>query len=161
LHLLGTLGSFMWYAHSLPDDSSKSHWQLLASHLKGVEILSAERGAKFGATKAAALAGVLHDLGKYTLEFQRRLEGGERVDHATAGAREILGLASQAIDRCIAEIIAHAIAGHHGGMPDSIGEASLDCRLKKQLPALDPVWREDIAPIAEGLTPVSWRFLDG
>ena len=149
----------MWYAHSLPDDGSKSHWQLLASHLKGVEILSAERGAKFGATKAAALAGVLHDLGKYTIEFQRRLEGGERVDHATAGAREILGLASQATDRCIAEIIAHAIAGHHGGMPDSIGEASLDCRLKKHLPALDPVWRKEISPIAEGLTPVgfSWR----
>jgi CRISPR-associated endonuclease Cas3-HD len=153
------LGYFMWYAHSLPDSGDKSRWQSLAFHLKGVEKLSGQSGAKFRAGKAAALAGLLHDLGKYTLEFQRRLEGADSVDHATAGAQEILALGAQAADRCIAEIIAHAIAGHHAGMPDSNGETSLDTRLKKQLPALDPVWREEIAPIAEGLTPegFTWR----
>ena len=107
----------MWYAHSLPD-RGQLDWQLLSRHLRGVSALSAERGAKFGAERAAALAGLLHDLGKYTLEFQARLEGGESVDHATAGAREIMGLASRADDRSIAEIVAHAIAGHHGGMPE-------------------------------------------
>jgi CRISPR-associated endonuclease/helicase Cas3 len=149
----------MWYAHSLPNDEDKSHWQPLACHLKGVSTLSACFGAKFRAESAATLAGLLHDLGKYTLEFQCRLEGGERVDHATAGAQEIVALAAQASDRCIAEIIAHAIAGHHAGMPNSVGETSLDARLRKLLPALDPIWRNEITPIAEGLTPAgfSWR----
>jgi len=149
----------MWYAHSLPDSADKSRWQSLASHLKGVETLSGRSGAKFRAGKAAALAGLLHDLGKYTPAFQRRLEGAESVDHATAGAQEIVALATQAQDRCIAEIIAHAIAGHHAGMPDSNGETSLEARLKKQLPPLDPVWRKEIAPVAEGLTPegFAWR----
>lgn len=148
----------MWYAHSLPD-RGQLDWQLLSRHLRGVSALSAERGAKFGAERAAALAGLLHDLGKYTLEFQARLEGGESVDHATAGAREIMGLASRADDRSIAEIVAHAIAGHHGGMPDSVGEASLDARVKRRLPALDPAWRDEIAPIADGLMPANfdWR----
>jgi CRISPR-associated endonuclease/helicase Cas3 len=149
----------MWYAHSLPNDEDKSHWQPLACHLKGVSTLSACFGAKFRAESAATLAGLLHDLGKYTLEFQCRLEGGERVDHATAGAQEIVALAAQVSDRCIAEIIAHAIAGHHAGMPNSVGETSLDARLRKLLPALDPIWRNEITPIAEGLTPAgfSWR----
>ncbi|MBC8211399.1 MAG: hypothetical protein H8E21_10045 [Gammaproteobacteria bacterium] len=30
---------------------------------------------------------MLDDLGKYTREFAKRLEGGARVDHAIAGAK--------------------------------------------------------------------------
>ena len=127
----------MWYAHSLPD-RGQSDWQLLSRRLSKVSALSAERGAKFGSEQAAALAGLLHDLGKYTREFQARLDGGERVDHATAGAREVVALATRVDDRCLAEVVSHAIAGHHAGMPDSVREASLAARLKKQLPALDP-----------------------
>jgi CRISPR-associated endonuclease/helicase Cas3 len=108
-----------WYAHSLPDDRDKSRWQPLAEHLEQVSALAAERADRFGAGRAAALAGLLHDLGKYTREFQKRLDGGARVDHATAGARKVVELASKADDRCITEIIAHAIAGHHAGLPDS------------------------------------------
>jgi len=143
----------MWYAHSLPD-SEKSEWQTLAEHLTAVERLTRERAEKFGAPRAAGLAGLLHDLGKYTPQFQARLEGGASVDHATAGAREAMALAQQADDRLIAEIVAHAIAGHHSGLPDSVGDASsLDERTKRKLPALDPAWREEIAPVADGLTP--------
>lgn len=149
--------NYMWYAHSLRSDPDKSRWQPLACHLNGVCRLSGERGKKFGAERAAALAGMLHDLGKYTREFQVRLEGSERVDHATAGAREIMSLASKPDDRCVAEILAYAIAGHHTGMPDRCGDASLDERLERQLPALDPVWRKEIRPIADGLTPSSFQ----
>lgn len=144
-----------WHAHSLPDDPDRSRWQSLAEHLLNVSKLSSERADKFGAGRAAALGGLLHDLGKYTREFQRRLEGGARVDHATAGARVIVELAARADDRCMAEIVAHAIAGHHAGLPDSVGdESSLDGRRKnRRLPELDPAWRQEIGPVAEGLTP--------
>ena len=54
----------VFYAHST-DQADKSDWQLLRHHLLSVAALSAERGAKFGASGAAALAGLLHDLGKY------------------------------------------------------------------------------------------------
>lgn len=35
------------------------------------------------------VAGMLHDLGKYSKEFQRKIQNdtGERVDHSTAGAK--------------------------------------------------------------------------
>ncbi len=42
--------------------------------------------APFGAEELGRLAGLSHDLGKYSMEFQRRLAGGPKVDHATAGA---------------------------------------------------------------------------
>src|SRR5690606_17256123 len=102
------------YAHSVAA-KSEDHWQPLADHLKAVAALAESRGGKFGASRAAFVAGLLHDLGKYTKQFQRRLDGGERVDHATAGARTIMERAAKP-DRLCAELIAYAIAGHHGGL---------------------------------------------
>lgn len=147
----------MFFAHSL-ENAPKSDWQKLHEHLNEVGRLSGVNGRKFGAENAASLAGVLHDLGKFTLGFQRRLEGEQiRVDHSTAGASEVLRLANSVNDRSIAQIIAHAIAGHHAGLPDSIGE--LDERLKKTpAEALDPIWRNEIAPIATDLPPAGFNW---
>src|SRR5690606_10348213 len=122
-------------------------------HLTTVGSLSGCRGAKFGAGEAASLAGLLHDLGKYSSEFQRRLEGGDRVDHASAGARAVLDRAGPA-DRWIAELISYVIAGHHGGLPDRRGlSGSLDARLKKDLAELDPIWESELGPLPAGLLP--------
>ena len=58
----------------------------------------------------------------------------------------------------IAQILAHCIAGHHAGLPDSIGD--LDTRLdEKELEPLDPIWRDEIAPDPEQLAPPAfdWR----
>ncbi len=145
----------MFFAHSLDDGCQKSRWQPLRDHLCSVGELAGERGTKFGAAKSATLAGQLHDLGKYTLAFQKRLEGGPRVDHATAGAREVRGLARGTNADCImAQLVAHAIEGHHSGLPNSFGDdTSLDARRKREIEPLDPIWREEIKPAVEGLTP--------
>jgi len=150
----------VFFAHSLEREFDKSRWQTLRDHLCHVGLLAGERGAKFGAARAATLAGVLHDLGKYTFAFQKRLEGGPGVDHATPGAREALRIAPQnSCDTIIAEVIAHAIAGHHAGLPDSIGDdRSLDARLKRQLLSLDPIWREEIMLVAGRLMPRSFNW---
>jgi CRISPR-associated endonuclease/helicase Cas3 len=141
----------MFFAHS-NGKGDINFWQPLHEHLCAVGRLSGANGEKFGAAKAASLAGLLHDLGKYSLAFQRRLGGADiKVDHSTAGAQEILNLAQSNQDRVLARIIAHAIAGHHAGLPDSIGE--LDQRLNKAVEALDPVWRDEIVHDAIELTP--------
>ena len=107
----------MFYAHSL-QNRDKGRWQALAEHLRAVAENAGARGQKFGAREAATLAGLLHDLGKYSLAFQRRLEGGtERVDHSTAGAQEAARLPAKPDDKMIALVIAHAVAGHHAGLP--------------------------------------------
>src|ERR1700731_4424169 len=147
----------MFFAHS-NENTDKKLWQPLHEHLCAVARLSGTNGQKFGAANAALLAGLLHDLGKYSVAFQRRLEGGDKVDHATAGAQEIVKPARTNQDRVMAHIIAHAIAGHHAGLPDSIGE--LDQRLKKSVEATNPVWRDEIIPDANGLTPSGFDWGD-
>jgi CRISPR-associated endonuclease/helicase Cas3 len=150
-----------FYAHSL-EDREKQYWQPLADHLRAVAKGAGTRGAKFGATNAASLAGLLHDLGKYAPAFQRRLDGaGDRVDHSTAGTREVVQSATSGDDRMIARIIAHAIAGHHAGLPDTLGDAaSLDERLKRKVDALDPAWRREISPVASDLMPNAMKWGD-
>src|SRR5258708_5640446 len=120
----------MFFAHSGNSDD-RSGWQTLRGHLVTVGALAAGRGAKFGAQKAAALAGLLHDLGKYSVAFQRRLGGSsESVDHSTAGAQQVIQLATGGMDRGMAELIAYVIAGHHAGLPYPEGtDASLTERL--------------------------------
>ena len=62
----------MYYAHSTDDDSQKN-WHFLRQHLTETGHMAAKSAEKFGAQKAVRLAGVLHDLGKYTPAFQARL----------------------------------------------------------------------------------------
>jgi CRISPR-associated endonuclease/helicase Cas3 len=75
-----------FFAHST-DSTDQSDWQTLQSHLHAVGDLAAERAKIFGGSELGRTAGLLHDLGKYTEEFQQRLKGEyPRVDHATWGA---------------------------------------------------------------------------
>ncbi|MBD3777096.1 MAG: CRISPR-associated endonuclease Cas3'', partial [Thiotrichales bacterium] len=74
-----------YYAHS-GRNSDKSDWQTLQDHLQVVAEIAKHNARYFGAEELVYLAGLLHDLGKYTPEFQARLEGSpNKVDHATAG----------------------------------------------------------------------------
>lgn len=93
----------------------KEDWQLLRDHLNQVAQMAEESASKFGAGKLGRIIGLAHDLGKYSEEFQKRLEGlSGKVDHATAGAQEV----RLRFGKKIGQALAFAIAGHHGGIPD-------------------------------------------
>ncbi|MBB3810658.1 CRISPR-associated endonuclease/helicase Cas3 [Pseudochelatococcus contaminans] len=120
-----------------------------------VADLAAQLARPLGLENAARLAGLLHDLGKYTSAFQRRLEGeAERVDHSTAGAQAVLSLVSGR-ERSMAELVAYAIAGHHAGLPDRRGDAygTLNDRLEKNMALVDAVWEEELAANPVELVP--------
>ncbi|HVI39626.1 MAG TPA: CRISPR-associated endonuclease Cas3'', partial [Anaerovoracaceae bacterium] len=73
-------------AHIKDDDTI----QTIKEHLLGTAILSERFGQAFGSGEHAYLCGLLHDIGKYSDRFQKRIyEGGNPVDHSTAGAVEI------------------------------------------------------------------------
>ncbi len=96
----------------------KSDWQLLDDHLKQTARLAAERAAGFGLSVTAHLTGMLHDLGKADSEFGRILNGEKvRFDHSTAGAKLALERFPAEL-QVVAEVLAHAILGHHAGLPD-------------------------------------------
>ena len=68
--------------------NDKGEEQLLKEHLEGTASLCGQFADSFGACEWGYCCGLLHDIGKYTLKFQRRLQGSdERLDHATAGAK--------------------------------------------------------------------------
>jgi len=145
----------MYFAHS-SKNTNKSNWQPLAQHLSEAARLAALFAAPCGYERAARLAGLLHDLGKYNPKFQHRLDGDSiRVEHSMAGAALILALAKNPRDKAIAELIAHAIAGHHAGLPDRIGDASsLNERMQGvDLGCLDQAWSTELTFEAHDLAP--------
>lgn len=132
----------MFFAHSLEGQEELSNGQRLKVHLENVAALASSYAKEFGAENAATAAGLLHDLGKYTAKFQARLLGDqEKVDHSTAGAKEILNYAKSSTDRITADLIAYVIAGHHAGLTD---RGDLNDRLKKEIEPVDEVWKNEI-----------------
>ena len=85
--------------------SNQSDWQSLAEHLESVGQLAAERAAPFGGQQLAQIAGLLHDIGKYTDEFQHRIKGDLiRVDHSTRGAMLAVERYGPVVGRLLAAI---------------------------------------------------------
>lgn len=136
----------VYYAHST-ENRPYAEWQTMRSHARNVGELAAEFAACFGAQEIARATGQLHDVGKYAPQFNQRLHGGARVDHATAGAKiavERWGLLGKAMAFCI--------AGHHAGLANGNGEGDGRSTLEKRLawrfgadiPQLDDVWQQEI-----------------
>lgn len=84
--------------------------QTVQAHLDGTAKRSAAFAADFGAADFGKLVGQAHDIGKNSRAFQKRLDGGPKVDHATAGAIECA--------RMDALMSACCVVGHHSGLPD-------------------------------------------
>lgn len=120
----------LYYAHSVPDVET-SGWHKLKDHLEATGDLAARFAAPFKSNAMAKTAGLLHDIGKYSEPFQRRLRGEHiYVDHSTAGAQEAVRLYGAAFGT----VLAYVIAGHHAGLPDygsPVDEGSLANRLRK------------------------------
>jgi len=129
------------YAHTKPG-SKVDEWQKLEDHLTNVAEMALEFGSDYGGGKWAYFAGLWHDLGKSSNEFQAKLIAANdydahvetkpgRVDHSTAGAQH-----AYKILKDIGKILAYTIAGHHAGLPDgkSNEESCLAKRLEKKVP---------------------------
>ena len=74
----------MYYTHIRKDETK----QTVQEHLTGTAERCATFAAAFGEEQRGKLLGYAHDIGKTSQEFQKRLLGGPKVDHATAGALE-------------------------------------------------------------------------
>lgn len=106
--------------------------QSIKEHLEGTAERAGEFAEKFGKKEWGYCCGMLHDIGKYSEEFQRKIQEdtNDRVDHATAGAqvcKERGGYYS---------ILSYCIAGHHAGLPDygnTAMSSSLCGRWKKRI----------------------------
>ena len=109
--------------------------QTVKEHLQGTAKLSAEFAKKFGKEEWGYCCGYLHDIGKYSVEFQHKIRenGNERIDHSTAGAKVCMETGG------IYPVMSYCIAGHHAGLPnygssqDGGSEATIMGKMKKSL----------------------------
>jgi len=109
------------HVRQLPNGKWDEHF--LDEHLHEVANLARKFAEQFGSEDWASLAGMWHDLGKHSVEFQQyiksvsgydaHIEAPGRVDHSTAGAIHAIRQFNQ-----LGRILAYLIAGHHAGLPD-------------------------------------------
>ena len=113
-----------YYAHSLEGKQPKD-WQQLEDHLKNVAKESADFASLFKGEKWAYIAGLWHDVGKGSREFQAYLRNANeiidefakyycgKVDHSTFGACHAYIKSKEA-----GKVLAYVLAGHHTGLMD-------------------------------------------
>lgn len=115
--------------------------QALQSHLNGVAELSRRNAAKIGCADYGEILGWLHDIGKYSLEFQKYIKSAVglldpdidedfvdanglkgKIDHSTAGAQFIWEkLASGTpTEKMLAQILSLCLVSHHSGLIDCL-----------------------------------------
>lgn len=108
------------FAHT-PDGEDKP-WQTLSEHLGNVAEEASEFAAEFGFGKWGYAIGLLHDAGKVDPKFQRRLVDAHApsFDHAALGAAIAQSDYVGQLGKTDGNLMAFAIAGHHGGMPNGV-----------------------------------------
>ncbi|MDR0977678.1 MAG: CRISPR-associated helicase Cas3' [Endomicrobium sp.] len=140
-----------YYAHYSTDRKRK---QLLKCHLKEVACLTSFNAAKIGLGKFGYCLGLIHDLGKYSKEFQNYIEKNDKsqkgkIPHAKAGARIIY----REIDdtdknsRFLKELLELCCMSHHTNLIDMLdldGENNFCKSLCKEIPIFEENIETDI-----------------
>ncbi len=130
-----------YYAHSLENQPTEN-WQPLEEHLENVAQLAAKFAKPFGGEEWAHLAGLWHDVGKYSNEFQKMLYDANGIElhletkpghpvHSQAGGHLAQKtMAGSGLDR----IFCWLIMGHHTGLADyssdKIGSKALEPKMR-------------------------------
>lgn len=118
--------------------------QTLKEHLEGTARLAEAFAGRFGKGDWGYCCGLLHDIGKYSDDFQKKIRENSTamVDHATAGAK----VCSQ--KGGLYGFLSYCIAGHHAGLPDTGGTQdtgsapTLEGRKRKRIPDFSAYQRE-------------------
>lgn len=124
-----------YYAHK----SEEGKTQSIVEHAEGVEKLIREFTANTPCGSLAPGVGRYHDVGKYSPDFQARINGeGISYEHSSAGAELVFEKKKSSkslAQNCAGTLMAYAIAGHHSGLPDygSAGSSSDDSTLIAKL----------------------------
>ncbi|MCX5724141.1 MAG: CRISPR-associated helicase Cas3' [Nitrospirae bacterium] len=121
--------------------------QSLECHLLGVAGIAKSLAAKIGLKEQGELIGLLHDLGKYSNEFQVYLQSAVglinpdedeyvdapglkgKVDHSTAGAQLVWEELSKqgGMGRIAGQFLALCIASHHSGLINCLSSDTNSC----------------------------------
>ncbi|MBN1943650.1 MAG: CRISPR-associated endonuclease Cas3'', partial [Phycisphaerae bacterium] len=147
----------VFYAHW---DHENDRREYLTDHLQAVANLAGRFAEVFGAKDLGYLAGLWHDVGKFSRAFQEyirsvdgtnaHIEGKGKIDHSIAGAVKAVR-DWESTNPVMARILAYCIGGHHAGLADwdTDSDGSLKRRLARNKPeTADALQAEKIVPSA-------------
>ena len=115
----------------------KNKLQSVKEHLSNVSTISKKYGKEIGMGNFLYLCGYLHDIGKYSDDFQKYIkqeqeneqkgivEHNQKIDHGVYGAKFVSDLESggkQSVSKYAKDMMMEVICYHHGGLPDNIAE---------------------------------------
>lgn len=153
-----------------------AHWRsrdaaahLIHQHLRDVAILAAAFAGKIGVERAGELIGLLHDIGKYSKEFQDYIKSAlgltncdeddyvdanvqrGKVDHSSAGAQYIWqALAEKGpLENRIAQVLALCVASHHSGLIDCLDVGGEDNFSRRMLKATQKTHLDEVRHAAD------------
>jgi CRISPR-associated endonuclease/helicase Cas3 len=115
-------------------------------HLNETSFLAGKFASKIGLAKQGELEGLLHDIGKATIEFDHYIRSATglidpdedeyidatekkgKIDHSSAGAQFIYRYFSDKGDKSlyVSQILSLAIASHHSGLIDCLSTNGVD-----------------------------------
>jgi CRISPR-associated endonuclease/helicase Cas3 len=126
--------------------------QIVSCHLENVAEICRDLSGKIGASSLGELLGLLHDLGKYSNQFQAYIKSATgmlnpdidenyvdssklkgSIDHSTAGAQWLWQQCSQygQQGQLVGQILALCLASHHGGLIDCLSSDGENSFLKR------------------------------
>lgn len=120
----------------------------LEEHLRGTAERAGDFAAAFGCAEWGRIAALWHDLGKYSVEFQRYLlERGPKTEHSVIGAQHAVHALGPH-----GRILAYLIAGHHAGLPDWDSDEEIARSLKQRLARTDLLERLQQVELPEDIS---------
>lgn len=152
-----------------------AHWrasdqiaQDLDVHLSNVGSLSSVFASKIKLGSAGELLGLLHDLGKYSHEFQAYIKSAEglinpdeddyvdakerkgKVDHSSAGAQYVCNhlFAETGVEALMAQFFSLCIASHHSGLIDCLDANGEDIFTKRMRKAQEKTHLDEVVKLA-------------
>lgn len=161
---------------SLESDCVLAHWRAsdstphhLVDHLIDTAMRSSTFAKKIGVEHAGEIIGLLHDLGKYSKEFQDYIKSAlglvncdeddyvdadaqrGKVDHSSAGAQYIWHAMSGkgAIESRIAQVLALCVASHHSGLIDCLDVEGEDTFSRRMAKATQKTHLEEVGSAAD------------
>ena len=142
--------------------------QSVREHLEGCSTLAATFAAKIGFASLGELLGTVHDLGKYSGEFQAYIKSAEgiiepdddeyveadhlkgKIDHSTAGAQFLWkSKGDSPAGQIAAEIMALCIASHHCGLIDCLSPDGTDFFIKRMDKSIERTHYEEVMELAD------------
>lgn len=130
--------------------------QSVSDHLEEVSVICGRLANKVGVSKAGNIIGLLHDVGKYSRQFQAYIRSAigmlnpdiddeyivanafkGKIDHSTAGAQWVWQRFKKygPQGRLVGQILAVCLASHHGGLLDCLkldGKDGFHYRIEKE-----------------------------